>query len=474
MKRYFNRVKDFLESPWAIFLTGAITVLFYIFEVKYFQYCFFSVLGILLVITKAKWYLAPSLIFMTFASSRFNGDFSYLNTNSIGFILAIIFGLSFIGFLIYDIVINIKEYVRNVKKNWLLYSGIIVLTSMVISLIFSPVIINSLWCILGHLLLLLVIIIIPTKIDFSDKGKLMMMLTFIAAIYVIAFEVLFVFCDVHFIQGESINLIMDQKLLNLGWAISNRYVVICNIGLIACLYCYFKYDDLATRLLIFLSIFVGLVINFFSGCRAAYLGLIMTIPIIVIFYIRYYMKFANRPNEVKYLSIFGCLFALGIIFLFVSPFLQSALKEILERGFYLSGRDDVWEVAVNAFMRHPLIGCGPLSGSYYILVGTGRDFINNYHNFVLDALATTGIIGLLAFIFFIYVLIRRCFIKNDYYANVLLILIVYFLANGVVDSLFFNYQLMIFMIMPYALLPDNGIYGKTKKVEKDTKVMENQ
>lgn len=465
MKRYFNRVKDFLESPWAIFLTGAITILFYIFEVKYFQYCFFSVLGILLVITKAKWYLAPSLIFMTFASSRFNGDFSYLNTHSFGFVLAIIFGLSFIGFLIYDIIINIKDYARNVKENWLLYSGLIILISMVLSLIYSPVIIKSLWCIVGHLLLISVIVIIPTKIDFSDKSKLMMMLTFIVAIYVIAFEVLFVFYDVYIVQGISITEIMETKLLDLGWAISNRYVIICNIGLIACLYCYFKYDDLGKRLLIFLSIFVALVINFFSGCRAAYLGLIMTIPIIVIIYIRYYMKFSNRSNEVKYLCIFGCVCALGIIFLFVSPFLQRALKEILERGFYLSGRDDVWEVAINAFMRHPLIGCGPLSGAYYILIGTGRDYVNNYHNYVLDALATTGIIGLLAFIFFLYVLIRRCFIKNDFYGSILLILIVYFLANGLVDSLFFNYQLMVFMIMPYALLPNNGICGKIRDVQ---------
>ena len=56
-----------------------------------------------------------------------------------------------------------------------------------------------------------------------------------------------------------------------------------------------------------------------------------------------------------------------------------------------------------------------------------------------------------------YVLIHRCLIKNNSYAIILSILIVYFLVNGFVDSLFLYYQLMPIMLMPYALLPDNGL-----------------
>lgn len=468
MKKALDIIKKSLESPWAMVAICFLTVLFYCLEIKYFQYCVYSLVFILLIITKAKWYIAPLNLIMVLASSRFNGDFSYFNLQSVGFIFDLIFGVILFGFLGYDLVINFKDYLNSFKKNWLLYSLLFMLASMIISLVYSPVINLSLMCILGQILTIYIMMIIPLKIDFDEMGKKMMMFSFILTTWVIGFECLFVFFNVYFIEKIGIYEIMNQKLLNLGWAISNRYAVICNIGFLGCLYWYVNYPNLKNRLFALASALFAILIIVLSACRAAYLGLLVIIPLIVAFYICYYLKLDDRRKEKKYLLSILSAFALVIVIGFCCGFFQDIFQSVKDYGFSLNGRDAVWHTAINAFHRHPLIGCGPLSGSYYINLEAGRDYVNNYHNYFLDALATTGVIGLLAFLFFMYVLIHRCLIKNSSYAIILSILIVYFLVNGFVDSLFLNYQLMPIMLMPYALLPDNGILKvKNQSFEKN-------
>ena len=108
------------------------------------------------------------------------------------------------------------------------------------------------------------------------------------------------------------------------------------------------------------------------------------------------------------------LLSLSILFLiaitWVSYFysLGSLLNEILklEQATTLTGRNILWKIALEAFYSSPIIGLGENAIPEFSNAILNRNPpYTTYHSVIFDVLATSGVLGFLAFTFlFVYIL----------------------------------------------------------------------
>lgn len=135
--------------------------------------------------------------------------------------------------------------------------------------------------------------------------------------------------------------------------------------------------------------------------RGAYVSFIITILITPLF----------SHNRILYIGKFfkniliftTLLFALNIVFLnynidILSP-IQNRFSEIeTDSG---SGRLDLWECALNAFLNNPIMGIGLNGIRSYNIENYGSEFDNYTHNSYLEVLAESGLVGFILFIYMI-------------------------------------------------------------------------
>lgn len=105
------------------------------------------------------------------------------------------------------------------------------------------------------------------------------------------------------------------------------------------------------------------------------------------------------------------LFLAGVLSLGVLVSVSATLRERLGESFVSksglnSEREVLWKVNWQMFLDHPVLGVGYGQNSahlaeYYQKMGVPEDFFKSHaHNQILEQLAGTGIIGLLAYLFF--------------------------------------------------------------------------
>ena len=90
--------------------------------------------------------------------------------------------------------------------------------------------------------------------------------------------------------------------------------------------------------------------------------------------------------------------------------------------------------------KYPIFGAGSYTGAYYL-----KDHsIGTYHNYIVQTIATTGTLGLISFIWFVYAIIKNSF-KKQLFNLLFLISFIYILVPGTVDNTFYNPIIMIFL-----------------------------
>ena len=84
------------------------------------------------------------------------------------------------------------------------------------------------------------------------------------------------------------------------------------------------------------------------------------------------------------------------------PPADSTAQQIPSNYDITSGRTDLWRIALNLFREHPILGVGWGSFAQHIpeqWKGVHGDQVTNVHNFVLQFLCETGLIGAIALLF---------------------------------------------------------------------------
>jgi O-antigen ligase len=168
---------------------------------------------------------------------------------------------------------------------------------------------------------------------------------------------------------------------------------------------------------------IAILISFYalvlSGPLQAYVDIAFTILGIGIYFLRRFIPRRNWSLNVRtYLGVLAAV--IWAEFIFLVPFLGSWIP-VLGNDIQVKIRANFWLAGTRQFFNSPLLGVGPDQyGNHYEASRTLSDakayeriLSNDAHASAVQTLATLGILGTLALLFFLALLIRSLLIQWD-------------------------------------------------------------
>lgn len=162
----------------------------------------------------------------------------------------------------------------------------------------------------------------------------------------------------------------------------------------------------------FFVVSVALVSLILSQSKTTWVSAI--VGIFIVGWYRYGRR-AYGGVEIKYvLALLAGVFLAGLAFALSDPvriYQDFMLSEISGDVRSLSGRSQIWAVAVQEWRNNPAFGYGPLAWGSYHRFMIGLPFAFSAHNQFLQSLSVAGIVGAVAFILYFFALMNGS-IKN--------------------------------------------------------------
>lgn len=198
-----------------------------------------------------------------------------------------------------------------------------------------------------------------------------------------------------------------------------------------------------------LSLFATLTL-FLTGCRGSYIGMMVIIMSIFIISLKYLW---NNYKQI-YLSIVGGFIALATsVILFAAP-LRARIFSIfaMRQDSSNSFRFNVYQSSVEMFKDNWLLGIGVGNQNFREIYGlymkTGFDALSAY-NIFLEIAVESGIFALVAFLGFLFTLIKQAAsyilksqnTKSVIFVAIALVSIIAVCIHGFVDTVFFRPQI---------------------------------
>lgn len=172
-----------------------------------------------------------------------------------------------------------------------------------------------------------------------------------------------------------------------------------------CLLCSFLYSYLNNDKLNILSIVVYiicLISSYIAATSTTLFGLLL-----IGFYIMFSRSFVKRKILCikNYVKIYIILY-LGIIIFHVQNLFKFLIVDILKKDLTFTGRIYIWSYVINFIKKKPLIGYGIENSNYrFMKTSYWRSF--HAHNFILEIVYKTGIVGFAIFSYIIYMMINQ-------------------------------------------------------------------
>lgn len=223
------------------------------------------------------------------------------------------------------------------------------------------------------------------------------------------------------------------------------------------LYLIFKSKKLLLRFSFIIVLLFNLLCLFFTGSRGGGLGILGALLLALILYFYYCKKkIAKKIFENKILIISSFLVIIFIIFFIFK--LDDSFTTRIKNGFDLksgsvAARIYFWQAGWDAFKKRPFLGYGPETQGevlvrYYqkdwAIYGAVNDYPDRAHNFILDILLTTGILGLITFLSLLYIFFSQAlkiFKSNSEYSSLTFFLLI--AISGYLISLLFSFSIVI-------------------------------
>ncbi len=365
-------------------------------------------------------------------------------------LVTMIITLSIGGLLyLYRMIENRKILLYRVKRNSSLYTTLLLLLIMLISLVNTPTMGKSIYLIFVFACTISVIFIVSHGLENDSHTKDILCFSLIILAYLTCLEATYKIVDLHNTENIRYIDLLRYKAVHLGWMMSNHYTVFISIGAIVSLYYIFKSNNFykivfySGSTIAFLT-FVALLI-----CRGAYLGLLIALPIEFI-----YLIITNRKKwKTILIACSAGIAALLFVVLFLHHFnqLDRVLDLLKTRDSNLNGREKVYDVALKHWREHPIIGTGYGTAQYYLQKDLTGWNLYNYHNYFYQILSTCGIIGAIAFAIYL----ADALVKNnnkDYITILFYFITLYCLGHGLVDTVFFGRMIMLLYAILYAYI----------------------
>jgi len=187
---------------------------------------------------------------------------------------------------------------------------------------------------------------------------------------------------------------------------SNAFGEIMTFSAIAALYLLYTTTQKHQRILLSTGIISMFLATIFSRARAS----IAVFTIILLIFIPYILK----KHSIYFFSV------IFIIMLMLSPYTERIFwrfDNILSSG---NARIELWEKSLETFSEHSIVGCG-IGNLKDCLLKKANTIKNkrilklkHAHNNLIDMLATTGLVGFLAFILFWFAVFKDIIIQIKY------------------------------------------------------------
>jgi hypothetical protein len=325
---------------------------------------------------------------------------------------------------------------------------IFIIASMLLSLLNSPDVINS---VSGMLIYVFMFFFYVYLLNVSSAENHFRIFFSKTVVYFVALAALM--CVMVIVEDKSITENIIKKDINIGWSISNNIATYLVFGVPFVLY--LSIHEKYKFVYYFLSIVLAIVI-FLTGSRAGIGGLlILAVPSVV-----YTLFRTDRKQFVTHL-LMALLLTMPFLFAAIYMNIPEALYQRLfvsKFFFYYDDRKRLLEIAMESFSNHPLIGTGVFSAGHYIKLGGKNVF--SYHNIFFETLACMGIAGIMAYVYFSFVKFKMLLFNSNMFKLYGLMAIVGSYIFALVDTSYLN---PIYMYMVVAFL---AIAEKSATIQK--------
>ena len=240
-----------------------------------------------------------------------------------------------------------------------------------------------------------------------------------------------------FLENYQTNFLDNIKVLDLGWGgydlISLTFIISFIVTTIGYLKTYkYKY---------FLFILGFISLSILTLTKGSYISiLIISVPYALLLY--------NKNEKNTYLVkqfVFYVIIALAFRLLVSNPTgITDYWFERIERDNFLDDKYLLIKKGLEVIKINPIFGLGANVSSLFI---SNYEYIFDskyFPNFVIQTIATIGILGIIALLYFIFVVIKSLISKNIYNTFVLLMFIV-ILIQGLFDASFYTGIVMIIL-----------------------------
>ncbi len=231
---------------------------------------------------------------------------------------------------------------------------------------------------------------------------------------------------------ENIKAAILSKEIHLGWAGKNNVAPIIAMCIPASLYFCINKSKFLTPLFTLIAL-LQYALLLTTGCRGAILFATLALPAMLFYTI------VKSQNKIAFGVTVCAVFVVAIILVaYFGEFVSDVVDTIIGRGFDSAGRTDgLYPLAWETFKRWPIFGAGwdyrlgELASSNYTPYW--------YHSTALQIIATMGLVGAIAFIFFYFWRYRSLLVlrKNPAFVALLASLLL-FDAYGMIDTNFFG------------------------------------
>lgn len=274
------------------------------------------------------------------------------------------------------------------------------------------------------------------------------------------------FLSIIFFPNGLINRINSAYGLSSEWILGwHHYFKVWFIPslLVAWLYRdYFK----KTKRCVLLSIVIVITESFW-GPSTGLTGVILYLALLLVPWVKKILT----PKRIVLLATF---LIITIVFVQRYDYLTFLLKDFYSGNLDFTGRLNIWRAAINAFLKSPILGYGVRAASTDVanILGIGA-WATHCHNHILQIMFEGGLIGLLLFLYLIFLNIRPCVkywrIKNS--SNVFKICL-YALFVYLIIGITEQYQyvpMYLILLLPYYLCNVDFFVDKTSFETADMK-----
>ena len=279
-------------------------------------------------------------------------------------------------------------------------------------------------------------LVIVHNIDYDDKTvTYFCKVCFYIALTLIV-EIIYVYVKGAFIYDGTIN----KDLMQFGWGICNNYGAMVAVLIPPILYLVTN----EKRWYIYYGVaMLTFVATIFSFSRAAMLvgtaAFIFGLVVIMLL-----------GNNAKKCIIANCaMLIIGVTVVIVRrDALMTIFKSILDMKFSDRGRFNLWKLARDNFIAHPVFG-----GGFYSCEFVSRGFLPSfYHNTVIEIGAVMGAFGLTAYLAFRAKTLYLCFRKLNAERLFLGLMLAVLLGTSLLDNHMFNIYPLFYHAVMIALI----------------------